>query len=509
MNKYVVTFVDEDISVEVEEGNILLDVIHEIKHELDAPCGGKGKCGKCKVLINGEEKLACQSKIEENISVKLPKKTDNLILTEGIVATTTPDGTNKYVIAFDIGTTTVVAYLMDGESGDVLSIASVLNPQTTYGGDVIARIQYQCANPNDTKLRDCIREAMQSLAKEAAHKAGINVKDITLVTMVGNTAMHHLMIGVDPSSLTIPPYMPSIYDKISAPLNEILPLFDKGEFRALPNIAGFVGADTVGCMLSTRFDKKEKITLMIDIGTNGEMVIGNKNRRICCSTAAGPAFEGAKISHGMRGSNGAIDHANWEEDHLEYHVIGNTEATGICGSGILDLVSALRDAGLISWRGRLLTENYYEYDDGYGNQKKMYYYQVPGTEIKITQQDIREIQLAKSAIRSGIDLLIQSLGITVNDVEEVLLAGAFGNYMNPVSACKIGMIPLELIDRIISIGNAAGEGSKLAALNKDEFDYSANLRKNVEFLELASLPNFMDKYNFNLDFPGDDAEYDD
>ena len=500
MGKHLVTILNDDTKLEIEEGKNLLDALREAKIQLDAPCGGQGKCGKCKVLANGEEVLACQTEVTGNLLVKLPEAANNSILTEGIVATTTPDGSNKYVLAYDIGTTTVVAYLLNGVTGEQITTASLLNPQTTFGGDVIARIQYQVTNPDNTELRDCIRTAMQTLAKEAAGKANISVEDITLVTMVGNTAMHHLMMGINPKSLTTPPYMPEVYEKLSVPLHDVLPIFPNGEFRALPNIAGFVGADTVGCMLSTRFDKKEKVCLMIDIGTNGEMVIGNKDRRICCSTAAGPAFEGARISQGMRGATGAIDHVTWAGDHIEYHVIDDAEPIGICGSGVLDLIAALIDAKIINWRGRLQTDTTFDFMDG-ETPRTMNYYQIPGTDVRLTQQDVREIQLAKSAIRSGIDLLMKSLGVTVDDVDEVLLAGAFGNYMSPEAACKIGMIPPELLNKIKSIGNAAGEGSKLAALNKEEFEYSGRLHEGVEFLELASLPEFMESYAQNLNFP--------
>ncbi len=501
MSKHLVTILNDDIKLEVEEGKNLLAAIQEAKLELDAPCGGKGQCGKCKVLVNGEEMLACQTEVKGDILVKLPEKADNTILTEGLVATTKADGKNKYVLAYDIGTTTVVAYLMNGETGEQITTASLLNPQTTFGGDVIARIQYQVSNPESTELRDCIRTAMEALAKEAVAKAGLKVEDVTLVSMVGNTAMHHLMLGIDPKTLTTPPYMPNVYEKLSLPLHDILPIFPKGEFRALPNVAGFVGADTVGCMLSTRFDKKKKVTLMIDIGTNGEMVIGNTKRRICCSTAAGPAFEGAKISQGMRGATGAIDHAHWAGDHLEYHVIGDKEPVGICGSGVLDVIAALLNAGIITWRGNLKSDDFYMYKDENGVERKMIYYAIPGTNVRLTQQDVREIQLAKSAIRSGIDLLIKAMDKTPEDVDEVLLAGAFGNYMSPEAACRIGMIPPVLLPKIKSIGNAAGEGSKLASVNEEEFEYAGRLHEGVEFLELASRPEFMTLYGENLSFP--------
>ena len=251
----------------------------------------------------------------------------------------------------------------------------------------------------------------------------------------------------------------------------------------LPNIAGFVGGDTVGCMVSTRFDRKEALSLIIDIGTNGEMVLGDKHRRIACSTAAGPAFEGAKISCGMRGADGAVDHVWMENGEVKYHVIGDAPPEGLCGSGLLDLVAVLLDLEIIDESGRMEGKQYTLCDH-----------------VTLTQKDVREVQLAKAAIRAGIELLAETLHRDVSDIQNVYLAGAFGNYLTPASACRIGMIPPVLLDRITPIGNAAGEGAKLCALNREEYLYSQRLAKETEFLELASLPQFQDCYVDALEF---------
>jgi len=240
----------------------------------------------------------------------------------------------------------------------------------------------------------------------------------------------------------------------------------------------------VGCMASTRFDRLEELTLMIDIGTNGEMVLGDKNRRIACSTAAGPAFEGAKISCGMRGADGAVDHVTCADGQIRYHVLGEGHGIGLCGSGLLDLVAVLLDQEIID-------------ESGYLEGKE---YHLEGTDVVLTQKDVREVQLAKAAIRAGIELLAEKLGVEIEHVRKVYLAGAFGNYLDPASACRIGMIPPVLLDRIQPIGNAAGEGSKLSALSTAEFDYAKTLASGTEFLELASLPNFNDCYVDALEF---------
>ena len=476
--KHTVTFLPDSVSTQVESGASVLEAMISAGLRPDAPCGGKGTCGKCRVTVDGHEKLACRTFVNRDLCVYTSEINESKILTGGTGVQITPDGTDLYALAFDIGTTTVVAYLLDGRTGAVLAQGSCMNPQLPFGADVISRIQYALTEDSEIMSR-CIRSAMEQLAREIAEKSEIPLESVTSAAIVGNTAMHHLMLGIDPKPLVTPPYMPAVSEARQY-----------GIARILPNIAGFVGGDTVGCMVSTRFDQAEELTLLIDIGTNGEMVLGNKNRRVACSTAAGPAFEGAKISCGMRGAEGAVDHVTLENGQLQYHVIGNVPPVGLCGSGLLDLVANLLDLGIISESGRMKEKTY-----------------VLCPNVTLTQKDVREVQLAKAAIRVGIELLAEAMGADVSQIQKVYLAGAFGNYMDPVSACRIGMIPPVLLNRIQPIGNAAGEGAKLCALSRDEFAYSQQLARETEFLELARLPQFQDRYIDALDFSKEKSDF--
>jgi len=478
MNSFTVTFLPDNVTIDALPGSTVLQAQIAAGLRPDAPCGGKGTCGKCRVIIDGKEVLACRTTVDRDLTVFAEREEGEKILTIGLSASTVPEGLYAYVLAFDIGTTTVVAYLLDGHSGKQIATASCKNPQGQFGADVISRIEHALQGGNH-KLQNCIRDTMEALTKELCTRTGIPETEIGAASIVGNTAMHHLLLGIDPKPLVIPPYMPNVF--------EALELEQGCQVRILPNIAGFVGGDTVGCMVSTRFDRLEDLSLMIDIGTNGEMVLGNKNRRIACSTAAGPAFEGAKISCGMRGADGAVDHVWLEDGAVKFHVIGDADPEGLCGSGLLDLVAVLLDLEIIDESGYLENKEYRLCDN-----------------VVLTQKDVREVQLAKAAIRAGIELLAEKIGAEVDRIQKVYLAGAFGNYLTPASACRIGMIPPVLLDRIQPIGNAAGEGAKLCALNREEYLYSQRLAKETEFLELASLPQFQDCYVDALEFSEDE-----
>ena len=484
MKQYAVTFLPAGITVPVEPGTTLLQAERLAGLSPNAPCGGKGTCGKCKVTTRaGAIVLACQTIVDRDMTVTLPECSAAQILTGGIAVDCAPDGGDEYVLALDIGTTTVVAYLLSGKTGELLAQASTLNPQGQYGADVISRIQYVLEG-GGKDMQGAILGALDALTGEVTRRAGIAPEQITRGAVVGNTAMHHLLLGIDPRPLITPPYMPKERQARELPAKGLLPI--SGTVRVLPNIAGFVGGDTVGCLVASRFDKRQELTLLIDIGTNGEMVLGNKDRALACSTAAGPAFEGAKISCGMRGAEGAVDHVFLRDGKVQYHVIGDKAPLGLCGSGLLDLVAVLLETGDMDETGRLEQGDYRLCDN-----------------VVLTQKDVREVQLAKAAIRAGIELMARHLGKPVESIEKVLLAGAFGNYLDPASACKIGMIPPVLLDRIQPIGNAAGAGAKLCALSAQEFAYGTRLARETEFLELAALPEFQDQYVDCLTFEED------
>ena len=487
MRLHRVTFLPSGISVSVEAGTTVLAAQIQAGLRPDAPCGGKGTCGKCRVTVDGRQVLACQTVVDGDMVVHLPDAGEARILSGGMSVAAEPDGENRYALAIDIGTTTVVCNLMDGVSGAMLAQASCMNPQRQFGADVISRIQH-AMDAGGEALSSCIREALAAMAREVCARAGIEPGDVGVAAIVGNTAMHHLLLGIDPKPLVTPPYMPAVFEAMEIPAAGILPI--GGNLRILPNIAGFVGGDTVGCMAATGFDGLSELTLMIDIGTNGEMVLGSGARRVACSTAAGPAFEGAKISCGMRGAAGAVDKVWLEGGAIRHHVIGGGEAVGLCGSGLLDLVAVLLNLEIIDESGRM----------------EAGVYTLPGTGVVLTQKDVREVQLAKAAIRAGIELLAQRLGAGVDDIRQVLLAGAFGNYLRPASACRVGMIPPGLLERIVPIGNAAGEGAKLCALSRAAFEHSRTLAAETEFMELASLPQFQDCFVDALEFSEENYE---
>ncbi len=398
--------------------------------------------------------------------------------------------------AFDVGTTTVVGYLLDAGDGSVLAVESRLNPQAQYGADVIMRANYALEHGTEL-LAACIRTAVNEMLEALARKAQVSTTDIFQVSVVGNTCMHHLFLGISPASLVHAPYTPAISQRLTLRAAEYgLCVHPKAQLLMLPVIAGYVGADTCACLMAVRPDLKDEITLLLDIGTNGEMVLGNRKRRVACSTAAGPAFEGAKITCGMRGAVGAVDHVFYKDGVWSYSTIGGEPAIGLCGSGLIDLVACLLRAGRVDENGRL--ESGQEDPQTFvlvspedsGNGKGVY----------LTRKDVGEVQLAKAAIAAGIQLLMKELQVTEDDIAEVCIAGAFGSYMNPLSAGEIGMFPRSLTDRVKAIGNAAGEGAKLALISREELKLSDELARGTDFIELAALPEFQDCFIEQLEF---------
>lgn len=477
--EYSLRFLPEERSVTVPEGTTVLDALRTAGLWTDAPCGGRGTCGKCRVTLDSSrEVLACQTRVDRDLTVCLRQKTADQILTDTGAQVFRADGSADYTIAFDLGTTTIVGYLSHGGTGACLQSLGCPNPQSKFGADVISRIEYVLEHGPE-ELANCVKEALTAITHALAREQGISPGAIGMGTIVGNTAMHHLLLSIDPRPLITPPYMP--LQREAMVVSRLLPI--GGPTRVLPNIAGFVGADTVGCLVATRFDSQEKLTLLIDIGTNGELVLGNCHWAIAASTAAGPAFEGARISCGMRGTQGAIDHVFLEDGKVCYHVLGEGDAQGLCGSGLLDLIAVLLQTGAV---------------DGFGRLEGGSYTLAP--KVTLTQKDVREVQLAKAAIRAGMELLAKTLGVALEQVEQVYLAGAFGNYLDPRSACAIGMFPPSLLSRIVPIGNAAGAGARLCSLEEAAYAYAGELAAKTEFLELAGLPEFQDAFVDALTF---------
>lgn len=490
-----VTFENHGKQICVGPDTTVLQAARQLGIELAAPCGGNGTCGKCRVTANGKEVLACQTRVDADMAVELPQQTRANILTSGQTTDLPVDPVQPgYLLAFDIGTTTVVCFLLSPE-GRELAVESMLNPQASYGADVISRIQCALAGEMDALTR-AIRRGMSDLIGKCCEKTGIDPSQVGVISVVGNPCMQQLFLGIAPSNLAAVPFAPVLKSAIPESAAVIFPECSNAVLLTIPDISGYVGADTIGCVLASKMYKAEDTTLMVDIGTNGEMVLAHGGRMVACSTAAGPALEGANITFGMRGSTGAIDHVWTENGHIRYSVIGNCESVGICGSGIIDAVAALLDLKLVNKRGRIQTT---EELDG---QRVIHL----SENIYLTQEDIRQIQMAKGAIAAGIHLMCAYLGITPAEIQRVILAGAFGSFLNPESACRMELLPKELSGKITAAGNLAGVGAKMTAMNKEQFAFTEELRKHIEFIELADMPAFQKTFAKCMTLPQDSQE---
>ncbi len=421
----------------------------------------------------------------------------------------------RYGIAVDIGTTTVAGVLFDLSTGQELAQASRLNPQVVFGDDTISRVKYALEHPGGRReLADRIRSAANEIIIEAAGRASVDPEDIYEAVCVGNTVMAHLFLGLDPSGLAQLPFVPVTGSTVNTTARETgIAIHPRGNVCFLPNLGGFVGSDTAGVMLACDYLDVNTTRLAVDVGTNGELALRHGNTFLVCSTAAGPAFEGATLRCGMRAANGAIEHARLAEWGLEYDVIGGGEPIGICGSGVIDLIAVLLTAGIIEPSGRMITAHEARQMPGELSRKLVTVDGQPaflvfrsstgGTrDVVITQRDIRQVQLAKGAIRAGINLILEQAGITAGDLEELLLAGAFGNYISKRSAVRIGLLPGIPPERIRFVGNAALTGAKMALLSCHARADAEQIRRKSVHLDLVGLPSFADAFANAMSFPG-------
>ncbi|MEJ8555272.1 ASKHA domain-containing protein [Tepidibacter sp. Z1-5] len=409
---------------------------------------------------------------------------------------------NKYGIAIDIGTTTVAVYLLNLNTGEQISVKSFQNPQSLYGADVISRINYTIENKKgmDVLRQKIIKEIDDNIGL-ILNKHNIDKENVYKCVIVGNTAMSHIFWGLNLYTLSKIPFIPvnreMLYDRA---FNIVFDNMNKNAVVIfLPNIAGFLGSDTVGAMIESDLINNDKNILLIDLGTNGEIVLSTKESLLACSTAAGPAFEGANIKFGMQAFDGAINKFKIKED-IEYETINNKKPRGICGSALVDMVSEMKKSGIINKTGKINNpEKIKNIKLSKRVVKKDKKYEFKITEnISITQDDIRQLQLAKSAIRSGINILMKKQKISIENLDYIYLAGAFGNFINKESAKGIGLIPDIDSDNIISIGNAAGEGAKKFLCNdKLEEDISYYM-KNTEHVDIAKYENFQEEFLKNI-----------
>ncbi len=398
-------------------------------------------------------------------------------------------------LAVDLGTTKIAAYLVELSAGRTLAAGGVMNPQIAFGEDVMARIAYAMRGEEEAQeLQQAAAAAINDLAAKLCREVGQSRDEIVEAVVVGNTAMHHLFLGLPVGQLGTAPYVPSESAPLDVKAKELGLRFAPGAYvHLLPNIAGFVGADHVAMLLATRMPDMEEVVLGLDIGTNTEIALRAKGRLITCSTASGPAFEGAHIKDGMRAAEGAIECVCMGEGEILYQTIGGLAPVGLCGSGVLDAVATLRKAGILSRTGRMMPHpRVREGDDGIEFVLVEKGESGHGRDIVITGKDVEAIQLAKGAIRAGIEILMVEAGIKPHEVERVILAGAFGTYLNVDSALSIGMLPSVPKGRVKQVGNAAGMGAKMALVSLRERRRAWDISRRVEYLELTALSHFAD-----------------
>lgn len=421
---------------------------------------------------------------------------------------------NSYGVAFDIGTTTVVAMLWDLNAGKIIDIIAKTNPQNVFGADVISRILYCNESPDHLAiLTQKIRESFNESIDEFMLTHGICEKNIYDISIVGNTTMSHLFLGASPESLAKSPFTPVFCDAVDTTAKALeLKVNPIANVHVLSNIAGHVGSDIVGVLLATELTQLKGLSLVIDVGTNGEILLSLDGRVITCSTAAGPAFEGAEIFQGMRASKGAIERVKIEDGDVAIDVIEDAAPIGICGSGLIDALAQMLEAGILDETGKLETQEsaktmglneslVHRIRKGKNGNEFVLAWGKNEEDVVITQKDIREVQLAKGAIFAGIQLMMNHIGAKAEDLERIILAGAFGSYINTESALKIGLFPNVEKEKIISVGNAAGAGASMALLSVDQRKKAYSEAKDVEHLELSMHPDFQNEFMDAMFFP--------
>jgi len=464
---------------------------------IEAPCGGNGTCGKCRVKVKDHGIVtACTFYPDADIEVYMPNEQESKILTtqynDILKLPLTRDSiarnsTYPVGLALDIGTTSVVFYWVSLITGAVIQTNGIANPQVKYGADVISRISFCTSGNGLDKLQHELILLINDQIGVFTKQHGISKTDITKITVAANTTMLHLLARVDPSSMATAPYTPTFTEsRVLSSESLGIKCHPKANIYLLPSVSAFVGADVLAGLSALSPPDIIRNYLFIDIGTNGEMALVTPKQIYCCATAAGPAFEGANISCGMGAFNGAIS----AYGATGCQTISDEKPRGICGSGLIDCVAYLLDENMISSDG-LLESQYVLADEKASGT---------GKPIVITPHDIREVQLAKSAIASGICILMEIAGLSFDSIDALYLAGGFGNYLNPVSAARIGLLPIELIDRIIPVGNTSGAGAVLA-LQSDLFaDVIKTKLDMMAHIELSEHANFEMEFAMNMYF---------
>lgn len=531
------TLLPDNITIPIHEGETLLHAIRNSKVPVhfETPCNGKGFCGKCKIHIeNGrlspvtehEKKhltedelssgirLACLAACEAGgkITVSLiPKEGNDSVLSDYHL----PEYSHRPMfgcgtgcgIAIDIGTTTIAAVLLDLESGQGLAKASCVNPQTKIGGDVLSRIEYTMSHEGGLcELSDMICTCIDEMTVKLLHDSQKEPESIKGYTIAANTTMLHLLLAVNPRSIAMAPYTPEFTEAQLVPASRLKLSHcaaDAGVY-CLPSVSAYIGADIVAGIYMSEIYKAGKNIMFIDIGTNGEIVLSVKDTLYSCSCAAGPALEGMNITCGMRAADGAIEHVDYENGRFQTATIGNAAPLGICGSGVLESVSALLKSGAVDKSGRIsrtMPEALKPLVVQTQGNKKAFCLTDTEPPVLFSQADIRQVQLAKGAILSGFMALLERNKMTMEDLDEVVIAGQFGSYLDENTLIGTGILPENVRGKIRYIGNSSLSGAILCLLDKDVTETMAHIAKNVNYFELASYPDYTRLLMRCMEFP--------
>lgn len=479
------------------EGESLYERIIGSDIYLEAPCGGKGKCGKCLVQLtpDGEKVRACQTTITGDIEAYLPDEMKMKIAgSDSKAQTVTYKG--PLGVGIDIGTTTVVAHLTDIPTCTRLATASGVNAQRTYGADVISRIQYCAENGHETLTR-LIREQLAELILQTCKTSGANPKDIHYISIAGNTIMQHLAADLTPVGMGVAPFHPTTLFGDERSAGPDFPVADDAILYYAPCVYSYVGGDITAGMLASNLENIPGPCVYIDIGTNGELALKVGDKYYCCATAAGPAFEGAEIAKGMAAIQGAISHVKWGENGLELTILGDAKPAGLCGSGLMDALAVLVSSGAVDETGRLLDSD--EVMHGISKylgkrEGKNVFWLSREDDVYMIPGDVRKLQLAKAAIAGGLQTLLHVAGISVDDVNAFLLAGGFGSFLDQVSAATIGLFPKAFLPFAKTMGNTAGEGAVLALCSDNARQTLKNMMDNFEVVELGTNKVFNEQF---------------
>lgn len=527
---------------EVARGINLLDAFREIGISMPSPCGGIGKCGKCKVKLKGDlpgehspeeinlltdaelrdgYRLACKTFAGDNMTIaaqslfNTQRRSIQGLASNGIFPEprdVSNDTGEHFGLAVDIGTTTIVVYLVNLDTGVVPAVETEANSQVVYGADVISRINYANNKSGLEELKAVITSQLNSMIISMLEKHGLDKKLVRKVIFSGNTTMLNILLGLSVESLGVYPYTPSAVDMmVKTPEETGIDVNVEAEVIILPSVSSFIGADIVSGIAAVEMHKFDTYCMLIDLGTNGEMVLGRKDFMIACSAAMGPAFEGAGIEYGMAGTTGAVERVVINNNGVFYSAIGNAKPIGICGSGIIDAAACLLKMGIIDSSGKMLSEEALRSKpdlkklaqriETYKNKPA---FRIAGDgkddRILFTQDDVRQIQLAKAAISLGIGALIRKTEITAQKIDKVYLAGGFGGYIDVDNAVTIGLFPEELKDKIVSAGNTSGEGAVRCLISPDAVNECVDIQQKVDYFDLSRIDNFQDLFIDNLGF---------